>query len=112
MRVNEYNNLEQFYEEYNYDRDIFKGHYIGLEFFFRGNYYRLAHDYSNLDNQHEFKYFAYQIIQNKNNAYFDGEYVLLGEFRNLDEMLDDWIIDGICFKELIIMDETKILGKD
>ena len=39
MRINEYETFEQFYEEYNYDRDVFQEHYIGLEFKYANNYY-------------------------------------------------------------------------
>ena len=41
MRVNEYTFFEQFYEEYNYDRDVANENYIGLEFKYCGKYYFL-----------------------------------------------------------------------
>lgn len=112
MRINEYNSFEEFYEEYNHDRDVLNGHYIGLEFKYKEKYYRLSHDFSNSDQNNEYKYFAYEIIQDKNSSYFEGLHKLLGKYHNLDEALNEWIIDEKQFKEVIMLDETKILGKD
>ena len=36
----------------------------------------------------------------------------LPEYKNLDEVLDNWEIDGKKFREVIMMDETRILAKD
>lgn len=112
MRINEYKSFNEFYEEYNYDRDVLNGHYIGLEFKYKGKYYRLSHDFSNTNYDEEYKYYVFEIIQDKNSSYFDGVHKLLGKYHNLDETLDRWIIDGKTFKEIIMLDETEILGKD
>jgi hypothetical protein len=36
----------------------------------------------------------------------------VGQFKNLDDALDNWIIDGKPFREVIMLDDTQILGKD
>ena len=113
MRVNEYNSFDDFYEEYNYDRDIDKEHYTGLEFEFHGEYYRLGHDYSSNDS-YEYKYWTYELASNENGEkiYLISEWKNIGQYKNLDEVLERWIIDGKKFREIIMMDETRILAKD
>ncbi len=111
MRVNEYNSFEEFYEEYNYDRDVFSGHYIGIEFKYNDKYYRLSHDYSLSDESHIYKYFSFELVK-KNDAYFNGESKVIGQYKNLNDALDNWIIDGKPFREVIMDDNTQILDKD
>lgn len=113
MRVNEYKSFEEFFEEYNYDRDIEKEHYIGLEFEFHGEYYRLGHDYSSED-AYEFKYWTYELSSNESGEkiYLTSEWKNIGQYKDLNDALDNWIIDGKKFREVIMLDETKILAKD
>lgn len=112
MRVNEYETFEQFYEEYNYDRNIFEEHYSGLDFLYKSKYYRLGHDYCNSDKEHKYKYIAYEIIQKDNAEYFNGEYKVVGQFISLDDMLENWLFDDLKFRDVIMDNDTKILGKD
>ncbi len=114
MRINEYETFEQFYEEYNYDRDVFQEHYIGLEFKYANNYYRLGHDYSNDDSNHPYKYWVYELEENSDGQkiYLKSDWINVGQFKNLDDALDNWIIEGKPFREVIMLDDTQILGKD
>ena len=114
MRVNEYSSFEQFYEEYNYDRDVEKEHFIGLEFKYSGKYYRLGHDYSNEDKENIYKYWTYELAPDKNGEviYLKSDWANIGRYKNLDDVLDNWIINGKSFREVIMLDDTEILAKD
>lgn len=109
MSNNEYKNLDQFIEEYRYDRDIFLEHYTGIEFKYNDKYFRLSHEYSNNNNSEVFKYYLYEIKDYKNDKI---SYINIGKYRDLDEVLDNCLIDGNKFKEIITNEKTIILGKD
>ncbi|MDC7293550.1 hypothetical protein NXH67_08485 [Butyrivibrio sp. DSM 10294] len=40
------------------------------------------------------------------------EYDLLGEYANMDEVLNSTVIGGRLFKDIIMDDETELLGQD
>ena len=40
------------------------------------------------------------------------EYELLGEFASMNELLDSTIIQGKPFKEIIMDDDTELVGQD
>ena len=42
----------------------------------------------------------------------DREYVLLAEFASIDDALDDTSIEGLKFSEVIMDDNTELLGQD
>ena len=112
MRLNEYDSFEKFYDEYNFDRDINTEHYTGIEFKFNDKYYRLSHDFSN-NSSEKYKYWVYELIsKDKNVIYLKTEWTNVGKFLNLDDVLDNWIIDNRKFREVIMDDNTIILGKD
>ena len=111
MGKNEYDNFESFYNEYSRDRDIFNGSYTGLDFKYNNVIYRLSHEYSN-ESDELYKYYTYIIEIKPNDAYFNGNYVLIGKYTSLDELVNKWIIDGQSFKDIIVNEKTEILGKD
>ena len=51
-------------------------------------------------------------IFNENKDKKCGEYLLIGEYPDMNSLLDNCFIDGIKFREIIMADDTEILGKD
>lgn len=110
MRINEYNSFEEFYEEYNYDRDVMQGHLTGIQFKYNNKYYRLSKDY--YESAHEpLKYWCY-IITNYERSDPEEDFELVGKYHTLDEALDNWNIDGKKLRDVIMDDQTQILDKD
>ncbi len=108
MRLNTYNNLEEFYEQYNYDRDILNGHFTGIEFEYNFRVYRLSKDYSN-ESEERLKYWTYEVID------YDTQFpsfIELNKYVNLDAVLNEWTIEGKKFKDIIMDDNTIILAQD
>ena len=118
MRINEYEKFEDFYYEYAYGKAFSwqdpnkKERFRGLEFTYNDEYYRMCNeplkeeDFPILPNG---KKGHYSTMIDKT-GHFDWE--ILGWYENLDDVLDNWIIDGKKFREVIMADETKIEWKD
>lgn len=117
MRINQYKNLDEFIFEYNDYRDPSNGKFMGIEFKYNGKYYRMCREPLNSCERMEdgtlLEYDVMQIITPSGN-YLDGnmEYLLIGWYKNLNDVLENCIIDGKKFKDIIMEDYTEILGQD
>lgn len=115
MRVNEYNTLEEFTNEYVGAWNPSEGHWFGLDFKYHGVTYRLhtgsMYQQTNtiLPNGREALFGIYRMMEK---TVGDHNYKLLGEYADMNDLLDSTIIDNRLFSEVIMDDDTEILGKD
>ena len=119
MRINEYEKFEDFYYEYAYGKAFSwedsnkRARYYGIEFRYNEKVYRLSNEPSfeedgiSIRNGQIGDYKTYTI-----DRYLIDDWKLIDSYKNLDEVLDNWIIDGKKFREVIMADETEILAKD
>jgi len=118
MRVNEYNNLEEFIVEYDeIDRKDIRG-FCGIEFTYHGVYYRMCREpiseekLPTLPNGNKAHYDV-MIVHWKNDLWVgEYEYELVGWYENIEDLLQNCHIEGRTFEEVIMDDETEIIGKD
>ena len=115
MRKNEYNSLEEFKNQYTGEWNPSEGHWLGLDFMYGKNEYRLStgsmytDENTILPDGREAIFYLYI----KDNAVdHSSDYALLGEFATINDLLDSTIIGGIKFSEVIMADETVLLGQD
>ena len=117
-RKNEYTSLQEFREEY--DGISYKKHrsFIGIEFTYHDVYYRMCREplvdehLPTLPNGNKGHYNVV-IVHWKNGEWFsDYEYELIGWYENIEDLLQNYYIDGKKFKDIIMADETEIIGKD
>ena len=120
MRINEYKSLEEFTSQYVGEWAPSKGHWLGLDFSFRGEEYRL--------HTGAMYHSETTILQDGREAMFglyiknpeDDEsstvkhymYELLGEYADMSDLLKSTVICGIPFKDVIMDDLTELLGQD
>ena len=118
MRINEYQSLHEFISQYTGVWGPSEGHWLGLDFSFAGNEYRLqtgsmyeANDTILPDGR--VAVFGLYIKQpdalKQKNA---PEYKCLGEYANMDDLLRSNVIGKRPFKEIIMDDTTELLGQD
>lgn len=116
MRINEYNNLNEFISEYTGIWNPSEKHWLGLDFQYQGIIYRLNTGSmynvtdSILPNGQTALFYLYQLISPK--CIIAQEYSLLGEFANMHDLLESQVIKEKKFREVIMDDSTEILGKD
>lgn len=116
MRVNEYNNLDEFIREYIGIWNPSEKHWLGLDFKYQGIIYRLntgsMYNMENtiLPNGKTALFSLYQLVSQKRTI--NQEYYLLEEFANMHDLLECEVINGKKFKDIIMDDSTEILGKD
>ena len=113
MRINEYTGLEEFIYEYDSGRrpstETQPRKFMGIEFLYRGVYYRMCCEPAENEGEPRF----YQVYVMHCEKYPTAEnFELIGRCEKFDELLNDFQIDGAPFKEVIMNDDTKILGKD
>lgn len=123
MRINEYNNIEEFIDEYSSGPEMpwqskdGKRRYMGIEFSYHGVYYRLCRepgedaDMPKLGNGRIGRYCTY-IMHAWMEEFADDDIVELNWYSDLNDVFENWIIDGRPFKEVIMADDTRIEGKD
>ena len=103
MRINEYNNLDEFIDEYatgksfSWQNPDYKERFMGIEFSYKGVYYRMCREPGEDDEMPKLK---------------DDDFILIGWYSDLNDVLENCIIDGRKFKDVIMDDSTKIEGKD
>ena len=129
MRINEYDNMNQFIYEYDRGRrpsdETHDQRFMGIEFLHDGVYYRmcrepLPNDDGNYDMQKvygrdEFQPGYYQVyIMHCEKSGYPGadEFETVGIFNDIYDLLDNCIIGGKFFRDVIMDDATEILGKD
>ena len=115
MRINEYNSLEEFTSQYIGEWSPSDGHWLGLDFIFRGNEYRFntgsMYEENNtiLPDGREAVFGLYK----KNSKRINGrDYTLLEEFASMDDALKCTCIEGIEFSKVIMDDGTELVGQD
>lgn len=115
MRKNEYNSIDEFTSQYVGVWGPSDGHWFGLDFSYNGNEYRFntgsiyEKNDTILSDGREALFGIYRKDSNSNAA---KEYVLLEEFADMEDALKSTCIEGIPFKQVIMDDNTEILGQD
>lgn len=119
MRKNEYNSLDEFLSQYIGVWNPSENHWFGLDFLYNGVEYRLntgtMYGEKNKidDNGKVIQFGLYRKTNKKNSKYPDLYlYELLVEKESVVELLDSLVIEGIPFKDVIIDDNTELLGQD
>lgn len=117
-----YDSIDEFIQEFK-EVPTYRGYdsegnriYNGLEFLFNGHFYRLTKDQPTYETQFlpdgtEAHYFLEEYIMNSKTGKFDTER-LIDVFSNLDDVLENCIIQGIKFKDLIISPQVSLEGVD
>lgn len=110
MRKNEYTSLDQFTSQYIGEWGPSDGHWLGLDFLWRGKEYRFnTGSMYNSENT---------ILPDGREAIFglyvkdEGKYNLLGEYASMDDALKSTVIGGVSFREVIMDEETELMGQD
>lgn len=114
MRKNEYNSIEDFISQYIGEWAPSEGHWLGLDFMYHGKEYRFhtgsmyETNPSVLPDGREAMFGLY--LKSGGNGPHD--YILLEEFASIDDVLSSICIEGRPFKEIILDDDTELLGQD
>ncbi|MGM9946507.1 hypothetical protein [Floccifex sp.] len=123
MRINEYNCLDEFVDEYNkgvempWQNSDGKRRYMGIEFTYKGVYYRMCREPGEDDEMPKLSNgkigrYDVMICHWAMPDYKDDNFILIGWYSDLNDVLENCIIDGRKFKDVIMDDFTKIEGKD
>ena len=126
MRINEYSGINQFIYEYENGRypsdETHARRFMGIEFLHDGIYYRMCReplpdddDMQTVCGSDDIKpgYYQVYIMHCEKRGYPDAdEFETVGVFNDIYDLLDNCIIGGKFFRDVIIDDNTEILGKD
>ncbi len=128
MRSNEYDSLKQFIYEYENGRypsdETHDRRFMGIEFSHDGVYYRMCReplpddggsDMQKIYGRDEFQPGYYQVyIMHCDTSGYPGadEFETVSIFDDIYDLLDNCIIGGKFFRDVIMDDNTEILGKD
>lgn len=114
MRINEYNSLEEFTDQYIGVWAPSDGHWYGLEFRYAGRCYRLhtgsmyPTDPTHAPDGQEYMFGLYIQQEERKKVRFQR----MDSFVSMAELLRYTGIDNRAFCEVIMADETEILGQD
>ena len=123
MRINEYNDLSEFIDEYatgksfSWQNKDHKERYMGIEFSYNDVYYRMCRE-PGKDSEMpilpdgRISRYDVMICHWAMSQYKDDDFVLIGWYSDLNDVLENCIIDGKKFKDVIMDDSTKIEAKD
>lgn len=115
MRKNEYESLEQFLSQYIGKWDPSEGHWLGLDFIYESMEYRfhtgsMYEDKALLPDGRDVMFCLYR---KKNIISSDKrDYELLGEYADMQDVLESTVIQGRAFRDVIIDDDTELVGQD
>ena len=115
MRKNEYKQLSEFTSQYIGVWGPSDEHWLGLDFCYQGTDYRFhtgrmyADEKETLSDGREI---VFRLYQRKTPPFDGNEYLLLGAFATMDEVLGSTCIAGVKFKDVIMDDDTELLGQD
>ena len=116
MRKNEYKSLDEFVSQYVGVWGPSDGHWLGLAFSYHGTEYRL-HTWSMYNTEDTVlpdgrvaMFGIYKKIEGSSDAHPD--YELLGEYADMPDLLESRVIEGTPFAEVIMDDDTVLLGQD
>lgn len=123
MRINEYNSLDEFIDEYYkgvempWQSSDGKRRYMGIEFSYKGVYYRMSREPGEDDEMSKLPdgrigRYDVMICHWAMPEFKDDDFILIGWYSDLNDVLENCIIDGRKFKDVIMDDSTKIEGKD
>ena len=120
MRINECNSLNEFTSQYIGEWGPSDGHWLGLDFSYKGDEYRLhtgsMYNPSNtiLQDGREAMFGLYIKVPEKARISSSDNHIynLLGEYASMTDLLGSTAICGIPFKEIIMDDSTEMLGQD
>lgn len=123
MRINEYNSLDEFIDEYYkgvempWQSSDGKRRYMGIEFSYKGVYYRMCREPGEDDEMPKLLdgrigRYDVMICHWAMPEFKDDDFILIGWYSDLNDVLENCIIDGRKFKDVIMADSTKIEGKD
>lgn len=123
MRINEYNSLDEFIDEYYkgvempWQSSDGKRRYMGIEFSYKGVYYRMCREPGEDDEMPKLPdgrigRYDVMICHWAMPEFKDDDFILIGWYSDLNDVLENCIIDGRKFKDVIMDDSIKIEGKD
>jgi len=115
MRVNEFKDLQEFINEYDFESNIDCEKHIGIEFTYNNNYYRMCCEPLDIS--------EFPLLENGKLGRYDVnivhwitdtefEYELIGWYSDMNDLLENCIIENKKFKDIIMDDNTEIIGKD
>ena len=123
MRVNEYKELKYLIYEYESGRSIpadnlDRQKFMGIEFKYNDVYYRMCRE--PLDENEKVIFsdgrtgqYDVILLHCEKTGYPQSEsYELIGWYADLDDVLENCMIQGRKFKDVIMDEQTEILGKD
>lgn len=114
MRTNEYNNLDEFIYEYDSGRRSSDGNhkrkFMGIEFLNNGVYYRMCRE--PLDDRKN-GFYQVSIMHCEKFGYPIAEsFEIIGSYSDIDDLLDNCILSGRNFRDVIVDADTQILSQD
>ena len=94
-----------------------KRRYMGIEFSYKGVYYRMCREPGEDDEMPKLPdgrigRYDVMICHWAMPEFKDDDFILIGWYSDLNDVLENCIIDGRKFKDVIMDDSTKIEGKD
>lgn len=115
MRKNEYESLEQFLSQYTGEWNPSEGHWLGLDFIYEGVEYRfhtgpMYEKEAVLPDGREVMFGLYR--KNEIVTSDKKDYELLGEYADMQNVLESTVIQGRPFKDVIIDENTELVGQD
>ena len=115
MRKNEYTSLAQFCSQYTGIWAPSEGLWLGLDFSWHGQEYRL--NTGSMYNPHntilpDGREALFGLYKKRSPSHSSTEYELLGEFSSMSDMLSSCLIGDRPFSEIIMDDDTELLGQD
>lgn len=104
IRINEYNSLEDFTLQYTGVWAPSEGHWLGLDFKYDNRIYRLSTGSMFKDDEKDLMFYLYE--------FNNDEYMLLGSYKNMGDLLKSKDIENTAFSVIIMDDNTELLGQD
>ncbi len=108
MRKNEYTSLEEFTSQYVGEWGPSDGHWFG-DFEYKGEEYRL-HTWNMYADEKDALFGLHH--RKKEACKGEHQYELLGKYDSMDELLESRVIGSRPFREVIMDDDTVLLGQD
>lgn len=115
MRKNEYHSLEEFKSQYIGVWEPSDGHWFGLDFSYRGVEYRFnTGSMYGMNNTilADGREAVFGLYRKNTDRRAETGYLLLEEFATMDDALRSRCIEGVPFGEVIMDDDTELLGQD
>ena len=120
MRKNEYKSLEEFTSQYVGEWWPTREHWLGLDFSYHGTEYRL-HTWSMykgeikvLPDGRDAVFGLYKKVLSDDELSSENkrQYELLGKYADMHDLLESRVIERTPFAEVIMDDDTVLLGQD